>query len=146
MKNSMNLNKNLFYIPVLLVSLAATAQVRLPKLIRDSMILQRDAHVNIWGWSAPNEKVSVRFKNKTYKTAADKSGKWRLKLPPTPAGGPFTITINNISLKEVLFGDVWFCSGQSNMVHQMNIHDVSYEKDIDRKSVGEGEGIGRGGV
>lgn len=129
----MHLNKNLFYIPVLLVSLAANAQVRLPKLIRDSMILQRDASVNIWGWSAPGEKVSVRFKNKTYKTSADRSGKWLLKLPPTAAGGPYTIDINatnRISIKEVLFGDVWFCSGQSNMVHQMNIHDVSYAKDI----------------
>ena len=129
----MQLKKVFVLIPVLLVSLATMSQVRLPKLIRDSMILQRDASVNIWGWSAPNEKISVRFNNKTYKTSADRSGKWLLKLPPTAAGGPYSIDINasnRISIKDVLFGDVWFCSGQSNMVHQMNIHDVTYPKDI----------------
>lgn len=118
---------------LLLTTYAVTAQVRLPRLIRDSMILQRDANVNVWGWAAANEKISVRFKNKNYKTTASKTGKWQIKLPPTAAGGPYTMDItasNKISLKEILFGDVWFCSGQSNMVHQLNIHDVSYAKDI----------------
>ena len=117
----------------LLLALAAHAQVKLPRLVRDSMILQRDIPVNIWGWSAPGEKVNVRFKNKNYKTAADKNGKWLVKLPATAAGGPYTIDIsasNKISVKEILFGDVWYCSGQSNMVHQLNIHDVTYAKDI----------------
>jgi sialate O-acetylesterase len=118
---------------LLLASFACVSQVRLPRLIRDSMILQRDANVNVWGWAAANEKISLRFKNKTYKTSADKSGKWLIKLPPTAAGGPYTMDItagNKITLREILFGDVWFCSGQSNMVHQLNIHDVSYAKDI----------------
>ncbi|MEO7769094.1 MAG: sialate O-acetylesterase, partial [Ferruginibacter sp.] len=69
----------------------------------------------------------------TYKTKADATGKWIVKLPPTKAGGPYTIDItasNKIQLKGILFGDVWFCSGQSNMVHQMNIHDITYAKDI----------------
>jgi sialate O-acetylesterase len=129
----MHLKKIVFAKLVLVFSFTVNAQVRLPSLVRDSMILQRDAPVNIWGWAAVNEKISLRFKNKTYKTAADKSGKWLVKLPPTPAGGPYTLDIaasNKISLKEILFGDVWFCSGQSNMVHQLNIHDVSYAKDI----------------
>jgi sialate O-acetylesterase len=118
---------------VLVSSFALQAQIRLPRLVRDSMILQRDVKVNIWGWASANEKINLRFKNKTYKTTADKAGKWQLKLPPTAAGGPYTIDItasNKISLKEILFGDVWFFSGQSNMVHQLNIHDVSYAKDI----------------
>src|SRR5687768_9998834 len=129
----MHLKKIVFAKLVLAFSFTANAQVRLPRLVRDSMILQRDAPVNIWGWAAVNEKISLRFKNKTYKTTAGKSGKWMLQLPPTPAGGPYTLDIaasNKISLKEILFGDVWFCSGQSNMVHQLNIHDVSYAKDI----------------
>lgn len=111
----------------------ASAQLKLPQLVRDSMILQRDAKVNLWGWAAANEKLSVRFNNKTYKTKADAAGNWKVILPPTKAGGPYTISIvasNKISLKEILFGDVWFCSGQSNMVHQLNIHDVTYAKDI----------------
>ncbi|HLP39196.1 sialate O-acetylesterase [Lacibacter sp.] len=109
------------------------AQIKLPQIVRDSMILQRDIPVNIWGWSAVNEKVSVKFNGKTYKTKGNAEGKWLIKLPATKAGGPYTIDItasNKISLKEILFGDVWFCSGQSNMVHQLNIHDVTYAKEI----------------
>jgi sialate O-acetylesterase len=109
------------------------SQVKLPQLIRDSMILQRDSKVNIWGWAAVNEKVNVRLNGKFYKTKTGADGKWLITLPPTKAGGPYTIDIiasNKIALKEVLFGDVFFCSGQSNMVHQMNIHDVTYAKDI----------------
>jgi sialate O-acetylesterase len=109
------------------------AQVKLPQIVRDSMILQRDIPVNIWGWGAVNEKVSVKFNGKTYKTKGNAEGKWSIKLPATKAGGPYTIDIiasNKISIKEILFGDVWFCSGQSNMVHQLNIHDVTYAKEI----------------
>jgi sialate O-acetylesterase len=97
------------------------------------MILQRDAKVNIWGWAATNEKVNVKFNGKTYKTKANANGEWLVTLPPTKAGGPYTIDVtasNKVTLKEILFGDVFFCSGQSNMVHQMNIHDVTYAKDI----------------
>ncbi|QNA44224.1 sialate O-acetylesterase [Lacibacter sediminis] len=112
---------------------AANAQVKLPQIVRDSMILQRDIPVNIWGWSAVNEKVSVKFNGKTYKTKGNAEGKWIIKLPATKGGGPYSIDItasNKISIKEILFGDVWFCSGQSNMVHQLNIHDVTYAKEI----------------
>ena len=117
----------------LLLAGSVCSQVKLPAIIRDSMILQRDETVNVWGWATANEKVTVGFNNKSYKTKADDAGKWAVKLPPTKAGGPYTINItasNKIILKDILFGDVWFCSGQSNMVHQMNIHDVTYAKDI----------------
>ena len=82
------------------------AQVKLPQIVRDSMILQRDIPVNIWGWSAVNEKVSVKFNGKTYKTKGNAEGKWSIKLPATKAGGPYTIDIiasNKISIKEILF-------------------------------------------
>lgn len=117
----------------LFITLNSSAQVKLPQLIRDSMILQRDEKINLWGWASPSEKVSVRFNGKAYKTTADKGGNWKLQLPPTKAGGPYTMDIiasNKITLREILFGDVWFCSGQSNMVHQMNIHDVTYAREI----------------
>jgi sialate O-acetylesterase len=110
-----------------------SAQVRLPRLVRDSMILQRDANIKIWGWSSKGEKVAIKFNNKTYKTKADADGNWSVLLTPTKAGGPYTLDItakNKITLKEILVGDVWFCSGQSNMVHQMGIHDVLYAKEI----------------
>ena len=109
------------------------AQVRLPQLIRDSMILQRDVSVNVWGWAAANEKVTVRLKGKLFKTKADAAGNWKVQLPSQKAGGPHNIQIiasNNITISNVLFGDVWFCSGQSNMVHQLNIHDVKYADEI----------------
>lgn len=115
------------------LTLQSYAQVRLPKLISDGMILQRDTKVKVWGWSAPNEKVTVLFNNQNYKTTASSDGNWLVLLPATKAGGPYTITVkasNTITIKNILFGDVWFCSGQSNMVHQLNIHDVTYANEI----------------
>ena len=109
------------------------AQVRLPVLVRDSMILQRDTRINIWGWASEGERVSIKFNKKNYKATTGNDGKWLIQLPPMKAGGPYMMDItgsNKILLKEILIGDVWICSGQSNMVHQMNIHDVTYAKDI----------------
>ncbi|HEU4904053.1 MAG TPA: sialate O-acetylesterase [Flavisolibacter sp.] len=111
----------------------ADAQVRLPRLLRDSMVLQRDTKVKIWGWAAPGEKVQVTFNKKTYKTTTAADGKWSLFLQPTKAGGPYALNIdgsNHITLKDVLVGDVWVCAGQSNMVHQMSLHSVRYADDI----------------
>ncbi len=131
------MSRKIFYLLLFLVSILQTrvnAQIRLPRLVRDSMILQRDANIRIWGWASKDEKISVRFNNKTYKTKADANGNWSVILSPMKAGGPYTMDIagkNKITLKEILMGDVWFCSGQSNMVHQMNIHDVTYAKDIE---------------
>jgi sialate O-acetylesterase len=110
-----------------------TSQVRLPQIIRDSMVLQRDAKINIWGWASPKEKITVTFNSKHYSTTTSAEGKWKIVLPAIKAGGPYIMSIsgkNKIILKDILVGDVWFCSGQSNMVHQMNIHDVKYAKDI----------------
>ena len=109
------------------------SQVKLPRLVRDSMILQRDTKINIWGWATGGEKVNIKFNGKSYKTTTSKDGKWMIVLPPMKAGGPYTMDIsgsNKITLKDILIGDVWICSGQSNMVHQLNIHDVTYAKDI----------------
>lgn len=126
--------KQLIILPLFLFSAyAGVAQVKLPALVRDSMILQRDEKVKLWGWASANEKIAIRFKGKVYRTTAGTEGNWVIQLPPTEAGGPYQIDItasNKITLHDVLFGDVWLCSGQSNMVHQMNIHDVTYANDI----------------
>ena len=126
--------KKLIVIPsFLFLAGALSAQVKLPRLLQDSMILQRDQPVKLWGTAAANEKISIRFKGKTYRAKADAQGRWQQQLPATPAGGPYNIDIsasNHISLRDVLFGDVWFCSGQSNMVHQLNVHDVTYADEI----------------
>lgn len=127
------MKKNGLLILALLVFFSSTAQIRLPRLIRDSMILQRDSKVRIWGSASSSEKITVTFNKKTYRSKADTQGNWSLILPPVKAGGPYQIEIsgkNKITLKDILFGDVWFCSGQSNMVHQLNIHDVTYAEEI----------------
>lgn len=91
-----------------------TAKVRIPKLIGDRMVLQRDTELNIWGWADPGEKVTVRFQGKFYDTESNKEGKWQVILPPQKAGGPFIMEINEIIIRDILIGDVWLCSGQSN--------------------------------
>jgi len=109
------------------------AQIKLPALVSDSMVLQRNVPLNIWGWASPNEKVNIKFQGKKYNSVSNIKGKWQVKLPALKAGGPFEMYFkgkNEIVLKGILIGDVWLCSGQSNMVHQMGIHNVTYEKDI----------------
>ncbi|GAB4022918.1 sialate O-acetylesterase [Spirosoma migulaei] len=103
-------------------------------MISDGMVLQRDAKLKVWGWAKAGEKITVQFKNKNYKAVTDANDKWQVELPAMPAGGPFTMDIignSRIQLRDILIGDVWFCSGQSNMVHQLNIHDVTYAKEIE---------------
>ncbi|HEY9486886.1 MAG TPA: sialate O-acetylesterase [Chryseosolibacter sp.] len=110
-------------------------QVRLPQLISDGMVLQRDSKINIWGWASGGEEVMIAFNGKRYETIASAEGTWRIELAETKGGGPYTMNIsgrNQILLKDILVGDVWLCSGQSNMVHQMDIHDVTYAEDIAR--------------
>ena len=109
------------------------SQIRLPKLISDGMVLQRDKPLKIWGWASPKEKISIDFNKKTYKVITPETGKWEVTLPQYPAGGPFEMTLkgkNEVKIKDILIGDVWFCSGQSNMVHQMELHSVTYANDI----------------
>ncbi len=115
---------------ILLITTPSFCQVVLPKIISDGMVLQRNEDINIWGWSAPNEAIKINFKNKTYKTKANETGKWFVTLKKMKAGGPYNMEIagekNTIAIKDILVGDVWLCSGQSNMVHQLDIHDVTY--------------------
>jgi len=102
----------------LLVTPFLYAQVRLPHLVSDGMILQRDVPVKIWGWATPNEEVVLKFKKKNYVTKADEAGNWEISLPAQKAGGKYTMDIqasNTITLSNIVFGDVWLCSGQSNM-------------------------------
>ena len=112
----------------------SNSQIRLPQIIRDSMVLQRDQQVHIWGWASPGEEVAIDLNGHRQKTITSPQGTWNLKLPAMQYGGPYRMRISGenqtIHLKEILVGDVWFCSGQSNMVHQMNIHDVTYAADI----------------
>lgn len=104
-----------------LALLAGTVQadVKLPKIFGDNMVLQQGMAVPVWGTAAANEKVTVTFGDKTAEATADADGKWSLKLPESPASAePKTLTVkgnNEVTFKNVLVGEVWVCSGQSNM-------------------------------
>ena len=89
--------------------------VKLPKLVADGMVLQRDAPVTLWGWVMPGKEVVISFNRNKYSTTANPNGEWSIVLPAQKAGGPYSININNRELKNILFGDVWLCAGQSNM-------------------------------
>jgi sialate O-acetylesterase len=114
----------------LLLSFSAFSDVKLPTLVSNGMVLQRDIPVKIWGWANAGEKVTVTFKGKKLRVLTDASGNWSTTLPATPAGGPYEIQVNEIRLKDVLFGDVWLCSGQSNMVINMERVKEKYPTDI----------------
>ena len=109
------------------------AQVKLPQIIRDSMVLQRNNTIRIWGWATQGEEISVKFNGKTRSTVASSKGDWQVDFPKMKAGGPYKMVIkasNEITLDNILIGDIWLCAGQSNMVHQLDIHDVTYADEI----------------
>ncbi len=101
-----------------LVALPAFSQVRLPNVLSSHMVVQRNQPIHLWGWATPGESVTIDFHGVRATGTADDLGHWSVYLPPEPAGGPFALTIsasNTISLTDILVGDVWFASGQSNM-------------------------------
>lgn len=106
---------------VLLIALAgiAVADVRLPGMFSDSMVLQRDIKLPVWGWAAPGEAVTVAIPGQKVTATADEDGRWRVTLAPLKADGQtHEMTVsgqNTIVIKDVLVGEVWLCSGQSNM-------------------------------
>src|SRR6516164_8345924 len=96
----------------------AWADVKVPAIFGPHMVLQRDQKDRVWGWAEPGEEVTVGIngQNKSAKAGAD--GSWQIILDPMPAGGPHTLSIkgkNTLALEDVLVGEVWICSGQSNM-------------------------------
>lgn len=117
----------------LLFVFSGKSEVTLPKLISDGMVLQRQINVKIWGWAAVRENVTIRFIDSTYETVADTSGKWEIILPVLQAGGPYNMVIaggNKITIKDILVGDVWVCSGQSNMETTMQRVSPLYQEEI----------------
>lgn len=107
--------------PYLLLAVAH-ADVTLPSVLADHMVIQREVPVHVWGMAAEHEKVMVTFRGETQSTVADDLGRWSLYLLPGEAGGPFQLTVkaaNMITLQDVLVGDVWVASGQSNMEFPM---------------------------
>lgn len=120
----MHILLNIFPLRVLLVFLLSfplglLAQLQVSQLFSDHMVLQRNQEIRVWGWASKGQKVLVSFNGNTYKGKADKAGKWKIVLPQMKAGGPYEMQITSkegsLALKDILIGDVWICSGQSNM-------------------------------
>lgn len=113
----------------LLSSSTAVADLKLPKIFGSHMVLQRDQANPIWGWAESDEDVSISLGKRTATVTADADGRWEWKIPSLPAGGPHTIHIRaksgSVSLEDVLVGEVWVCSGQSNMAWPVSSSDDS---------------------
>jgi sialate O-acetylesterase len=112
------------FVPVVLALVSAvnlSAAVKLPAVVSDNMVLQQQSDARLWGWATPGEKVVVQgswAKASSKPVMADKDGKWKISIRTPKAGGPYTITVkgnNTLTLKNILIGEVWVCSGQSNM-------------------------------
>lgn len=115
----------------------ASAQVLLPELIDDGMVLQRNGEVKIWGWASKEEPISIHFRGKKYNTKADSDGNWSVILPEMKAGGPYSMKItagNTIELRDIYIGDVWLASGQSNMELSMGRVEPLYAEEISNAS------------
>ncbi len=114
MKNGCLLGVALFF------SLASIANIRLPSVISSNMVLQQQSMVKLWGWCEPGERIHITtsWNDRTDSVRGSRDAKWQISVPTPAAGGPFTITLkgyNTIVLENVLIGEVWVCSGQSNM-------------------------------
>lgn len=112
-----------FFLLILLLAFSVNAQVKLPAIVSSNMVLQRNTSVNVWGWAEANEKITITasWLEQSVAVEADEDGKWRVQLKTTNSKTAQTIKIvsdqSNILLENILFGEVWLCSGQSNM-HQ----------------------------
>ncbi|RZK61599.1 MAG: sialate O-acetylesterase, partial [Hymenobacter sp.] len=107
----------------LLAAPAARATVRLPRLVSDGMVLQRAQPLRLWGWAAPGEAVQVSFRGQAARATTGPDGRWQVQLPAQQAGGPYELTVqgsNLLTVRDVLVGEVWLCSGQSNMETPMS--------------------------
>jgi sialate O-acetylesterase len=113
-------NNIIVFVLFLILSNTAFANVTLPNVFSDNMVLQRNSEVKIWGWANPKEEVKITpsWNNKEYKIIASNQAYWTISIPTPKEGGPYTISLkgyNEITLKNILIGEVWLCSGQSNM-------------------------------
>ena len=120
------MKKLFFFVITVNLSLFAMADIKMPAIFSDNMVLQQDAKLPVWGWAEPNEKIKVSLfsgkNSRTVEAIADSNGKWRLTLPAMKASfDPLTMQIkgkNIVTFKNILIGEVWVCSGQSNMAYK----------------------------
>jgi len=114
------MKNKLLFVFLFMIFGSAKANVTLPAIFGDNMVLQRNSEVRIWGWANPKEEIKLvsSWNNQEYKTVTSNQAKWELVIKTPEAGGPYTISLkgyNEVVLKNILIGEVWLCSGQSNM-------------------------------
>jgi len=122
----------IFAATVFSLSVSAFADVRLPNLFSDNMVVQCDKTIRVWGWAEPGENVKVLLSGNTVKTTADANGDWKVELPAMKPGGPHELTVtgkNTLKITNILVGEVWVCSGQSNMEFELR-HAENAEQEI----------------
>jgi len=118
MSNQRKIRLSAAILALFLTASTSSADVKLPALLSDHMVLQRDKPVPIWGWAEPGEKIIVAIGGQTHETQANEEGRWRVDLTPLSVGDPLTLVVegnNRIERTDILVGEVWVCSGQSNM-------------------------------
>lgn len=112
----------MLFLPVFLPPVAE-AEPKLPHLFTDHMVLQEDMNISVWGWADPEERITVNLGPNTRETVATAAGRWDVALPAMHAGGPFTLLVRGkktVEVKDVLLGEVWIASGQSNMTYALS--------------------------
>ncbi len=117
------MKKIISFLTTLLLIATSYANITMPKIFGDNMVLQRNKPISIWGFAAPGEKITVQFNGQSKTTNADKTGKWQVMLSAESAGGPYQLLVkgkNQIAIENILVGEVWICSGQSNMEMPIN--------------------------
>ena len=122
MNPSKLINSGIAIIGGFLIAAQSSAEVRMPSMFSDHMVLQREAAIPVWGWAEPGEDVTVSIDGQSKSTKADASGKWSINLDKLSATEPTTMTVkgvNTLTISDVLIGEVWLGSGQSNMQLQV---------------------------
>ncbi len=107
----------------------AHAELKLPAIFTDHMVLQQGQQNRVWGWAGVGEKVTVSIHGQSQSTTAGADGRWIVTLEPLPVGGPHTLQVNDRKIEDVLVGEVWVCSGQSNMQWSIN---ASNDPDLEK--------------
>ena len=140
------MKKTIVYLLLAVCSLSASAALRLSQLFQSGMVLQRGKPVPVWGWADSGQQVSLTFNKKTYTAVADSAGQWRIDLPAMKAGGPYTLSVEcspsasdssensaqeRLEFTDVMVGDVWLLSGQSNIDVTIERVFPQYVKEID---------------
>ena len=125
------MKKLLFFCATLFCLSTADAKITMPQLFQSGMVMQRGKSIPVWGKADAGETITIRFNKKEYTTTADANGRWRIDLPKMKAGGPYQMSVNEQTIDNIMIGDVWLLSGQSNIdVHIERVY-PQYTTEVD---------------